>query len=89
MLVAEVNDHFPAPCMQRKENNFLEEIWWKQFKRIDKRDKRLIRIQNQANTRSCRASPRHKFGLEVLNNNNQEYGVQLDESNNKMKPANT
>ena len=55
------------------------------MKRLAKREKQLLRLQNQVKVRLCHKSPKHKFGYEVAKNNMREYYVQLDESNKNTK----
>ena len=43
--------------LHEKEYNFLQKSGWKRFKRLAKRGKRLLRLQNQAKLRSYRTSP--------------------------------
>ena len=41
----------------------------------------MLRMQNQAKLRSCRATPRHKFGFELPRNNDYDHAIELDAKN--------
>ena len=70
----------PVSCaIYAKENNLLEEEGWRRFKRLAKRQKKLIRLLNQAKLHSFRTKPIYMFGHLVPRNHNQ--AMQLDESN--------
>ena len=74
----------PVTCaIYAKENNLLEKEGWKRFKRIAKRQKKLIRLMNQAKLNSFRTKPVYMFGFLVPRNHNQ--AVEIDEKNGNTK----
>ena len=74
----------PVTCaIYAKENNLLEEEGWKRFKRIAKRQKKLIRLMNQAKLKSFRTKPVYMFGFLVPRNHDQ--AVEIDEKNGNTK----
>ena len=59
----------PVTCaIYAKENGLLETPGWVQFKRLARRQKKLIRMANQAKLRSFHHSPVYKFGVQVPRN---------------------
>ena len=62
-----------------KENNLLETAGWKRLKGIAKRQKKLLRMVNQAKMRSHKHAKRYKFGVEVPKNHKD--AMRLDEEN--------
>ena len=76
----------PVTCANyAKDNNLLDTLGWTFFKRLAKREKKLLRITNQAKLRSYRTAPRYKFGYELPHNNCHETAVLLDKKNNNTK----
>ena len=79
----------PVSCSTHaKENNLLDQLGWIRFKSLAKREKKLLRIQNQAKLRSYRTSPKHKFGYEIPRKNDYEHAVSTDKNNGNHKWAN-
>ena len=60
------------------DNNLLDEPGWKQFKKMAKNQKKLLRHVNQAKLRSYRTAPRYKYGYELPRNGDYDHAVQLD-----------
>ena len=59
----------PVTCaIYAKDNNLLNTAGWKQFKKTAKRQKRLLRLANQAKLQSFRNRKVYKFGVEVPRN---------------------
>ena len=59
----------PVTCaIYAKENGLLDTPGWIQFKRLARRQKKLIRMANQAKLKSFRHSPIYKFGVQVPRN---------------------
>jgi hypothetical protein len=52
---------------------------WKQFKAISKREKKLIRMANQAKIKSYNSTPRYKYGYEIPRNF--DHAMMLDSKN--------
>ena len=74
----------PVSCaIYAKENNLLDEPGWKQFKRLARRQQKLIRMANQAKLQSFRTRKVYKFGYIVPRNH--EQAMQLDEENGNTK----
>jgi hypothetical protein len=56
----------PVPCaLYAKAKGLLELPGWKQFRGIAKREKKLLRMVNQAKLRSYNTAPKYKYGFEV------------------------
>jgi len=67
----------PVTCaIYAADNNLLDVDGWKQFKRIANRQKKLLRMVNQAKLKSFRTAPRYKYGYEVPRN--YDHAVELD-----------
>ena len=76
----------PASCaIFGREHGLLESPGWKCFRSLAKREKKLLKALNQAKLRSCRSSPRHKFGHEIPRNNDYDHVHSIDKriGNNK------
>ena len=70
----------PVTCaIYAKKNGLLEEPGWKRFKSIAKREKKMLRMANQAKLRSYRLTPKYKFGYIVPRDYN--HAKKLDASN--------
>ena len=67
----------PVTCaIYAKRNDLLEQPGWKRFKRIAKRQKRFVRLVNQAKLKAYRNKTIYKFGVQVPNNH--EHAMELD-----------
>ena len=74
----------PVTCaLYAKDNDLLKLDGWKHFKGIAKRQKKLLRMVNQAKLCSFREAPRYKYGYEVLKN--YDHAIRLDERNGNTK----
>ena len=51
-----------------KKNGLLDTPGWKRFKRLAKREKKLLRMVNQAKLQSKRTAKKYQFGFEVPRN---------------------
>ena len=72
----------PVTCANyARDNNLLDTPGWSRFKRLAKREKKLLKLANQAKLRSCRTSPRHKFGCELPLHDKHDNAVKLDRKN--------
>ena len=68
-----------------RDNNLLNEPGWTRFKRLAKREKKLLRLTNQAKLRSCRTLPKCKFGYELPLHNRHDNAVKLDNKHSNTK----
>ena len=69
----------PVTCaIYAKDNNLLDTPGWKHFKKITKREKKLLHLANQAKLHSYRYRPIYKFGYQVPRNHNEV--MELDKS---------
>jgi hypothetical protein len=74
----------PVTCaIYAREHGLLDQDGWKKFKRIARREKKMLRMINQAKLRSYRHSPKYMFGYEVARN--YEHGLELDKRNKNTK----
>ena len=74
----------PVTCaLYARDNNLLEEPGWRQFKRLAKRHKKLLRMVNQAKLKSYRHGPKYKYGYEVPRN--YDHAVELDRAAGNTK----
>ena len=70
----------PATCAQHAdEQGLLDLPGWKQFRRLAKNRKKLLRMVNQAKLKSFRTAPRYKYGYEVPRD--YAHAVELDKRN--------
>jgi hypothetical protein len=59
----------PVACaIYARDNNLLELDGWKRFKSIARRQKKLLRMVNQAKLRSFRTAPKYMYGFEIPKN---------------------
>ena len=76
----------PVSCaIYAKNNGLLNEPGWKQFKGIAKRQKKFVRMVNQAKLRSFNNAPRYKYGFEVPRD--YRHAMRLDERHGNHKWA--
>ena len=74
----------PISCaIYAKENNLLEEEGWKRFKRLAKRQKKVVRLMNQTKLQSFRTKPVYMFAHLVPRNHDQ--ALQLIENNGNTR----
>ena len=56
----------PVMCaIYARDHGLLDKPGWKRFKGISKREKKMLRLINQAKLRSYRITPKYKFGYIV------------------------
>ena len=79
------NDAKLCCAVHARKNNLLEKPGWKQFKKLAKREKKLIRLVNQAKLTSFRLTPVHMHGYLVPRNYQQ--ALELDKQNGNTKWA--
>jgi hypothetical protein len=74
----------PVSCaIYARDHGLLDTPGWKRFKRIAKRQQKLLRMANQAKLRSYRTAPRFKYGYEIPRN--YEHALFLDRRNGNTK----
>jgi hypothetical protein len=74
----------PVTCaIYARENSLLDLPGWKRFKSIAKREKKYLRMVNQAKLRLYNNAKRYKYGFQVPKNF--EDAVQIDRSNGNTK----
>ena len=74
----------PVTCaIYAKQNDLLNVDGWKRFKNIANRQKKLLRMANQAKLRSFRLAPKYKYGFEVPRD--YKHAKELDERNGNTK----
>ena len=78
----------PVSCaIYAKNNNLLEEEGWKRFKRLACRQKKLIRLANQAKLQSFWTKPIYMFGYLVPRNHDQAMVIDTKNGNTKWQDA--
>ena len=76
----------PSSCaIYARDNNLLDLPGWRRFQRLAKRQKKLIRMANQAKLRSFNNTPKFKYGFEVARDF--LHGQKLDKINGNTKWA--
>ena len=74
----------PVTCaIYARDHDLLDKPGWKRFKGIAKRQKKMLRMANQAKLRSFRTAPRYKYGFEIPRD--YQHAVRLDERNKNTK----
>ena len=74
----------PLSCARyAKENGLLDTVGWKRFRKMAKRDQKMLRMINQAKLSSYRSSPKYMYGFEVPKNYN--HAMEIDEKNGNTK----
>ncbi|HSN23318.1 MAG TPA: reverse transcriptase domain-containing protein, partial [Methylomicrobium sp.] len=81
--MSETYDGKLALAVYARKNNLLDLPGWKQFKSLARREKKLIRLVNQAKLQSFRLTPIYMYGYLVPRNYDQ--AVQLDKENGNTK----
>ncbi|CAJ1938442.1 unnamed protein product [Cylindrotheca closterium] len=76
----------PVACaIYARDNNLLETPGWKRFKSIAKREKKLLRMINQAKLRSFCTAPKYMYGYKIPKDYND--GLRLDKLHGNTKWA--
>jgi len=70
-----------------RDHNLLDEPGCKRFKRLARRDKKMIRLINQARLRSVRRDPIYQYGYQVPRNEREARELDKQNGNNKWKEA--
>jgi len=78
----------PVTCaVYAKEHGLLDTPGWKQFKRIAKRSKRLIRMVRQAKLKQVRRTPIYKYGYRVPRSHQEAIEIDTLNGNTKWQDA--
>ena len=78
----------PVTCaLYAKGAGLLEEPGWRRFKSLAKREKKLLRMVNQAKLSSFRRAPKYKFGFQVPRNHEEAMQFDAKNGNTKWKDA--
>ena len=76
----------PVACaIYARDNNLLELDGWKRFKSIAKKQKKLLRMVNQAKLRSFRTAPKYMYGFEIPKDYNDALRLDRLHSNTKWQ----
>jgi len=76
----------PVPCaVYARENGLLDTPGWKRFKRIARREKKLLRLVKQAKLRSYRHGEKYKYGFVLARD--YEHAMALDRRNGNTRYA--
>ena len=78
----------PITCaIYARDNDLLELEGWKQFRRLANRQRKLLRMANQAKLKSYKMSPVYKFGVLVPRNHQQAMEIDLKNGNSLWREA--
>jgi hypothetical protein len=74
----------PVTCaIYARDHDLLELPGWKRFARLAKRNKKMLRMVNQAKLRSYRRAPKYMYGFQVPNDYKE--ALRLDEQNGNTR----
>ena len=73
----------PSHALSIPKNDLLNVDGWRRFKNIDNRQKKLLRMANQAKIRSFCLAPKYKYRFEV--SRDYKHAKELDERNGNTK----
>ena len=82
LSIITVNDPFHCAICGRY-RNFLDKPGQKLFKSLSKREKKLLRLQNQAKLRSCSNVPKYNFGHQIPRANDCDHTFSIEKHNGK------
>ena len=68
-----------------RDNKLLDQPGWKRFKSLAKREKKLLRLQNQAKIRSYRTTPKYKFGYQIPRINDYDHALSIEKHDGNDK----
>jgi hypothetical protein len=78
----------PVVCAEyARKHGLLEEEGWRRFKRIAKRQKKLIRMVNQAKLQSFRTSKVYMYGFQVPRNHMEAMAIDAKNKNTKWRDS--
>ena len=78
----------PVSCaVYARDNKLLHVPGWRQFEKLARRQKRLVRLANQEKLRSYRTSKKYKFGYEIPRSYQQAMDLDKINGNTKWKDA--
>ena len=81
-------EHDKVLCgLYARKNNLLDQPGWAKFKRYAKREKKLLRMVNQAKLHSFRTAPVYMFGHLVPRNHDQAIEIDLKNGNTRWQDA--
>ena len=76
----------PVTCaIYGRDHDLLSLPGWIRFKALATRQKKLLRLQNQAKLSSYRMTPRYKFGYEVPRNKDFDHAISIYKKNGNNK----
>ena len=81
---------YPSSCtICGRDHNQIDQYGWKIFKSLAKKEKKMLRLQNQSKLRSCRTAPKFKFGYQMPRTNDYDHDLSIDkhDGNNKWAEA--
>jgi hypothetical protein len=78
----------PVSCaVYARENDLLDEPGWKRFKSIARREKKMLRMVNQARLRAAKTAPRYKFGYHIPKNYDEAMDFDRKNGNRRWKES--
>jgi len=78
----------PVTCtIYARDNDLLDMDGWKRFRCLAKRDKKLLRMVNQAKLRSYQMAPRYKYGYKVARDYLHAVALDLRNGNTKWQDS--
>ena len=82
-----VADDLTFCAIYDRDHNPLDQATWMQFKSLEKRKKKLLRLQKQAKLRSYGTTPTWKFGYQMPRSDDHEHASSIDKNNVNNKWA--
>ena len=78
----------PVSCaIYAREHDLLGLDGWKRFARLARRDKKMLRMVNQAKLRSYRRTPKYKYGFQVPNDYNEALRLDVRNGNSRWQES--
>jgi len=78
----------PVPCaLYARKNGLLDTDGWRRFKRIATREKKLIRMVNQAKLHSYRSAKVYMYGYQVPRNHQEAMDIDAKNKNTKWRDS--
>ena len=68
-------------------NTLIDQPGWKRFNFLAKREKKILRLQNQAKLRRHRIIPKFKFGYQIPRSNDYDHASSIDKNDGNNKWA--
>ena len=82
-----VQDDKVVCALYARKHNLLDEPGWQQFKKHARREKKLVRMANQAKLHSFRTAPVHMYGHLVPRNHDQAIEIDKQNGNTRWQDA--